>query len=238
MTLLDRPIWEALSGLQSDFSVGTARARAYRAEIGPLAALGDDTPEALADLGQLVMDRGALILGNDQSVAVPVGCRADWTAELLQMVATDIEALPSTYEILALSDEDAPEMLALAHLTSPGPFAAQTHRLGQFNGIRIDGRLVAMAGQRMHLPGYREISGVCTHPDARGLGLAKLLCAAGAAQSLANGERPFLHVLADNEPAIRVYRSLGFAVRRSFTVSILVPEANTAMSPNGFTPPR
>lgn len=224
MSMLDRPIWEALSGRHSAFSTGTARARAYAAEIGPLAALGEDTAEGLADLAALVNERGRLLMFNESAVPVPPGCRAEWRADVLQMIATHIVPQESDHPVVALRNEDAAEMLALAELTKPGPFSTQTHRLGRFWGIRIEGRLVAMAGQRMRLPGHGEVSAICTHPDARGRGLAKQLCARAAAQIIAEGERAFLHVLSDNESAIRVYETIGFVPRRSFIGSMLVPD--------------
>lgn len=227
-TPLDRPIWAALSGPQIGLSTGTDRARAYPAEIGPLAAICDDTPEALADLARLVAARQTLVLLQAGVPPVPKGCRVEMTADAVQMVATGSGELPDPGpdpgEVVALGDDDAAEMLALAKLTAPGPFAARTHTLGQFYGIRIDGRLAAMAGQRMRFAGYGEMSGVCTHPDFRGLGLAMRLSAKVINIIRASGEQPFLHVRAQNTNAIRVYERLGFTIRQAFTVMQLAPE--------------
>ena len=223
-TPLDRPIWAALSGPQIGISRGTDRARAYPAEIGPLAACRDDTPEALADLAQLVAERQTLVLLQAGMPSVPKGCRVEMTIDAVQMVATGYVDLPDPGEVIALGDDDAPEMLALAKLTAPGPFAPRTHTLGQFYGIRIDGRLAAMAGQRMRFSGYGELSGVCTHPDFRGLGLAMRLSAKVVALIRARGEQPFLHVRAHNTNAISVYERLGFTIRQAFTVMQLVPD--------------
>ncbi len=227
-TLLDRPIWAALSSLQNDIAIGTDRARAYPAEIGPLAAVCNDTPEALADLARLVAARQTLVLLQAGKPPVPPGCRVEMTADAVQMIATGSGELPDpgsdSGEIVALGEDDAAEMLALAKLTAPGPFAARTHTLGQFYGIRIDGRLAAMAGQRMRFAGYGEMSGVCTHPDFRGLGLAMRLSAKVINIIRARGEQPFLHVRSQNTNAIRVYERLGFTIRQAFTVMQLVPE--------------
>ena len=223
-TPLDRPIWAALSGPQRALATGTDRALAYPAAIGPLAATRDETPEALADLARLVAERHSLVLLQAQVPPVPDGCRAEMIADAVQMVATDRLSLPDPGDVIALGDDDAPEMLALAQLTAPGPFAPRTHTLGQFYGVRIDGRLVAMAGERMCFPSHAEMSGVCTHPDFRGSGLALRLSAKVIGRILARGERPFLHVRVKNTGAIRVYERLGFAIRQSFTVMQLVPE--------------
>lgn len=225
MIPLDRPVWGALSDRQQSVSMGTPRARAFHPEIGPLATSMDDSAGALADLGALVRDRGVLYLLQAELSPVPPGCRADMVADAVQMVATDQLHLPDPGEVVALGDADAPEMLALAQLTAPGPFGPRTHTLGQFYGVRIDGRLAAMAGERMSLTGYGEVSGVCTHPDFRGQGLAMRLCAQVIGQIIARGERPFLHAYASNTGAISVYDKLGFAIRRPFTVMKLVPDA-------------
>jgi predicted GNAT family acetyltransferase len=112
-------------------------------------------------------------------------------------------------------------MLALATATQPGPFFARTHELGTFWGVRVDGRLVAMAGERMKLPGYTEVSGVCTDPAHRGKGYAALLSRTAATQIKARGETPMLHAYASNTPAIRLYEQLGFELRTHVNVTIL-----------------
>ena len=120
-----------------------------------------------------------------------------------------------------LTDDDAAQMLALATLTEPGPFLEATHRLGAFVGVKQDGRLVAMAGERMRPEGFTEVSGVCTHPDHRGRGLAGRLMQVVAGRIVARGETPFLHSYASNLGAISLYESLGFAIRREVTATVL-----------------
>jgi len=112
-------------------------------------------------------------------------------------------------------------MLALATLTKPGPFFARTHQLGDFIGVKKNGALVAMAGERMKPPGFTEVSGVCTHPDHRGHGYAAGLSRIVASRILERGETPFLHAFATNTGAISVYRALGFALRRDITLTVL-----------------
>jgi predicted GNAT family acetyltransferase len=121
----------------------------------------------------------------------------------------------------SLTLADVPAMLDLAKLTEPGPFGRRTIELGNFLGVFESGRLMAMAGQRLHLPGFAEVSAVCTHPDARGRGYARALMSEVMAAILGRGETPFLHVFADNYPAIRVYEGLGFARRRNLHLAVL-----------------
>ena len=120
-----------------------------------------------------------------------------------------------------LGDGDAADMLALASLTKPGPFSLRALALGDFWGVKLDGRLVAMAGERMKLPGYTELSGVCSHPDMRGKGLGKLLSMFVMKQIFARGDHPFLHAYAANTTAITLYRSIGFELRAHMNVAIV-----------------
>jgi ribosomal protein S18 acetylase RimI-like enzyme len=106
------------------------------------------------------------------------------------------------------------------HPLPPGPFAARTHELGTFWGIRVDGRLAAMAGERMRMPGYGEVSAVCVHPDFRGRGLGEIVCRKAMATVAGAGLTPFLHAYADNHAALALYRKLGFEVRQVMTVTM------------------
>jgi predicted GNAT family acetyltransferase len=137
------------------------------------------------------------------------------------MVCEALAPQPAT-PLLRLAPDDVPDMVDLAKRTEPGPFLHGTIRMGAYFGLRSpEGRLMAMTGQRMHLPGLREISAVCTDPDFRGRGLALALVSAVATGIVAGGETPFLHVKTENEGAKRVYEKLGFRVRRSVHFIVL-----------------
>lgn len=119
-----------------------------------------------------------------------------------------------------LSPLDAPQMVALAELTEPGPFRLRTMELGNFYGVFHRDRLVSMAGKRMHMPGFIEVSGVCTHPDARGLGYARRLMNIVIGEIEQSGRTPFLHAW-ENNPATRLYEALGFSFTRTFHLAVL-----------------
>ncbi len=234
--LLDDPVWHALTGPHRRFAVtadrsnGSARAYRYRVDVGPFAALRDVAdPRAWHDLAELSgpEDRAALVAPSAQPVGnVATGWAVTNILTCAQMIAPAdglaAEVSTSSTEAPApLSQRDATEMVALAQLTHPGPFAASTVELGGYLGVRREGRLVAMAGRRLQLPGWIEISAVCTHPDHRGQGLARLLIAAVDTEIRQQGHRAFLHVIHQNTSAIELYRQLGFTTRADMTFTVV-----------------
>lgn len=219
--LLDRPVWSALSTDWAQFALTYGAARRLRPEFGPFAATED--PNDLSDLVPLVKAHGAAwVVGKTAPLSIPADLAIAKHADLIQMVrlGTDLPDVPEECE--PLTAEDSAEMRALALLTEPGPFAEKTHLLGPFFGIRCSGKIVAMAGERMHMPGIAEVSAVCTHPDHRGQGLSAGPTAATVRSIVQRGEVPFLHCYPSNAPAISVYERLGFSVRQSMVVMILV----------------
>ncbi len=222
MTLLDRPVWSALRTLQAGFCHGDDLARRYRPMVSVFASPADDGNAAHAALAGLVQPGERVAIIQVPPIAVPPGFRSLLAAMGVQMVATrDLRPEAAEHGLEVLSDPDAPEMLALARLTEPGPFTEQTHRLGRFLGVRAGRALIAMAGERMRMPGFVEVSAVCTHPDHRGQGLARRLSTAVAAHIQANGDVPFLHAWATNHPAIRLYEQLGFSHRADVHIAML-----------------
>ena len=209
---LDRPIWHALSGRQAGFAVGGGLARRFRGDVSPFVACIDDSPEALAAVAGLVGAGETMLFLQRGAVPVPPGMRVVERGLGVQMVAEHYTATEPPDGIVALGEAEAGAMLALATLTQPGPYRARTHELSQFWGVKEDGRLLAMAGERLKLAGMSEVSGVCTHPDARGRGLAGLLSRHVASEIVRRGEVPFLHAYAANTGAIRLYEGLGFRV--------------------------
>ena len=208
---LDRPIWHALAGRQAGFAVGAGKARRFRPDVSPFIACADDSPEALGAVAGLLGGDDAVLFLQRGAVPLPPGTRRIDGGRGVQMVAWDFAASEPPLGLAALGEADAGEMLALATLTQPGPYRARTHELSQFWGVKDgSGRLLAMAGERLKLPGMSELSGVCTHPDARGRGLAAALSRHVASEIVRRGEVPFLHAYASNAGAIGLYERLGF----------------------------
>jgi predicted GNAT family acetyltransferase len=222
--VLDRPVWSSLSTKHASFAVGGERARRLAADVGPFAGARDDDDESLAALAELVPADGALLLLQADPIVLPSGVVVATTAAGVQMVAKQLVGRPGDARDIGaarLTAEDVPAMVALATSTKPGPFATRTATLGEFWGIKEHGVLVAMAGERMKHVGFTEVSGVCTHPSARGRGLARALSMLVAARILERGDTPYLHAYATNIAAIRLYESLGFRLRREVHVATI-----------------
>jgi len=218
---LDCPIWQSLTGAHAGFSIGGPLAKRFQPDVNVFATARDDSLEALQALADLVGPGEQVFVMQVAKIAIPPGLVATNTAPGVQMVASRPIAGGDWEGITELGEGNAPDMLALARLTEPGPFLPRTHLMGRFLGIKIAGRLVAMAGERMAAPGYTEVSAVCSHPDFRGQGFARKLSAAVAARIFARGQTPFLHSWKENHAAIALYESLGFAWRTDVNVAVL-----------------
>jgi len=217
--LLDNPVWHALNGPLSRFAArhSTADLVHFDREVSIFSAVDRIDDAMWQHIGDLVGIDGFCGFFRDVIESPPKGWEELFRSPCWQMVAGQIPE-PSGLELAQLGPEDHAEMLALAELTEPGPFQLRTPELGRFIGLRRDGRLLAMAGERFRVPGYVEISAVCTHPDARGEGLAAELTLNAAQAIRAEGDEAFLHVLESNENAIRLYQKLGFVIRRKIDV--------------------
>jgi predicted GNAT family acetyltransferase len=221
MNKLDRPVWASLMHAPH-LAEGGDLAKRFRRDVNLFASAGDDSLSSLAALRELVLEGESIFLLQVPAISVPTGLVAARVAQGVQMLATrPIASQAGDYSIVELSDTDAPEMVALARLTEPGPFLVRTHTMGRFIGIRINGRLAAMAGERMRFPGFTEVSGVCTHPEFRGQGLARTLSSVVANAIQQRGEEPFLHAWTTNHAAIALYQNLGFELRAAVHVAVL-----------------
>lgn len=218
---LDRPIWAALLHAPQ-LAEGGELARRYRRDVNLFASARDDEGASLAALADLVAPGESIFMAQVAPVQVPPGLQLVRSAQGVQMLAMGpVAPVYGAEAVVELGDADAPEMLALARLTEPGPFLERTHTMGRFLGVRIDGRLAAMAGERMRFAGGTEVSGVCTHPDFRGRGLARRLSSVVAHAIQQRGDQAFLHAWASNHAAIALYATLGFETRTEIQVAVL-----------------
>ena len=223
--LLDRPIWSALTTSQKHLAEGGPRALRYPVDMTPFADMVDMSAESFAALGDLMAPSQVVALFTPDTVDVPAGFKVVIAESGEQMIGSPADSPLRDVEIVTLGKADVSAMTALVALTKPGPFAARTHELGTFLGIRAGGELVAMTGERMKPGKFVEMTAVCVHPDYRGRGYAQALLAAVARRIEARGEIPFLHVFTSNISAIALYRRQGMEIRRQLHVTVLQKEA-------------
>jgi len=218
---LDHPVWFALTTRQAALAEGGALARRYPRDIAPFAAMADTSAESFAALGALMSRSDFVVLFTTEPVTAPAEFKTLLAKTGEQMIGMPAETSGRAADIVTLGADDIPAMMELTKLTNPGPFGPRTHELGTFLGVKIGGRLVAMAGERMKPADYTEITAVCVHPDHRGRGYAQALLGAIARQISARGEIPFLHVFSDNASAIALYHRQGMEIRRRLYVTVL-----------------
>jgi predicted GNAT family acetyltransferase len=217
--LLD-PVWNALETAHSHFAVGRGPARRYPAEVVPFGALADNSQATVEQFKELLEPgEQVYVLGNAPearnglTVGPPLHCH-----QMLGPSHAAVETGAEEIDPLRLTCKDDSAMVALTTLAFPGFFRQRTCEMGTYYGIRLDGELVAMAGERLALPGLREISAVCTHPAHTGRGYAKKLMTCLMREHASAGFRSFLHVSKSNTRAIALYERLGFRVARSVSL--------------------
>ena|SRR5690242_14796894 len=222
-TPLENPIWSSLATGHRAMARVNGLAARYPSDISPLSAIRESSPQAFADLRALTQPGEIVGLATGFEVAVPDDWEIVVSRFIDQMVCDDFHP-GAAIEPLLLSDKDVPEMVALTKLTQPGPFEHGTIGMGKYLGVRSpDGALMAMAGQRMSLTNFREISAVCTHPDHQGKGYAGKLMTILAREIIADGKMPILHVKTENASAKHLYAKLGFRVRKPMHFNVIKP---------------
>jgi ribosomal protein S18 acetylase RimI-like enzyme len=224
VALLDRPIWSALTTRQKHLAEGGSRALRYPEDMTPFADMVDMSAASFAALGDLMSGSQVAALFTPEPVVVPDGFKVVLAETGEQMIGSPADSPLREGEIVTLGKADVPAMMALTTLTKPGPFAARTHELGTFLGIRAGGELVAMTGERMKPGNFTEMTAVCVHPDHRGRGYAQALLSAVARQIEARGEIPFLHVFSSNASAIALYQRQGMRIRRRLHVTAFMKQ--------------
>jgi ribosomal protein S18 acetylase RimI-like enzyme len=212
------PFWQALCTEQSGIALGSALALRYPADVIPFAGLSEPSEPAMNALRELLTPQESIYITGDHLPDVPGlerrGCIAGWQMHFSGTIPTPDPGAPP---IATLTAQDSAAMVALTDAAFPGFFRVRTYILGSYFGIRVDGRLVAMAGERIAIPGHREISAVCTHPSHTGKGYAGHLLRNILRFHADNSLRSFLHVAAPNQRAIDLYERLGFEKTSAIT---------------------
>ncbi len=222
---LDNPIWNALNSEDKNKNQGNETVSIFYPEISPFVGLENWSASSQQQLfTQLPIARSCSTL-----IASPFVLEPYWdlvfSLTLYQLVCSSIKPFSGKQALIKqLGDEDIPAMLALTALTKPGPFTQRTIDFGNYVGIFENQQLVAMAGERLHLANYTEVSAVCTHPDHVGKGYAALLVHHLTQQILSKGKTAFLHVRQDNNRAIQLYQGLGFEIRSDMYFAVMKPK--------------
>jgi predicted GNAT family acetyltransferase len=216
--LFANPVWHALRTKHRHLAVSAGDACRYPADVAPFAAVAAPSTSALQSLHSLLVPEEYVWVMGESYPSVP-NLTCEETLQCLQMVLPEEVSPPSpTLEIVPLSKANAQEMEALTTLAFPGFFRSRTCEMGSYHGVRSDGELIAMGGERLMLDGYPEISGVCTHPAHRGKGHAANLIWHLVRSHRHDGLVSWLHVSAANHRAIELYRRMGFIVSRMVTL--------------------
>jgi predicted GNAT family acetyltransferase len=220
---LDRPAWAALTtrqahlGYRNESGNANAYVRRYQPDVAPFAGLSSETPAAYEALGALLQPHEHVVVQTLEPVVQTPALQATPLGMVRQMVASRrVVPRAEALRTVLLGEPDRDDILALVQRTRPGPFAKRTIEMGRYVGLRDQGRLVAMVGERMSLDGYVELSAVCVDDGWRGRGIAGRLIEAQCQRLQEQAVTPFLHVLNDNHTAIALYERLGFTLRRTF----------------------
>ncbi|MFN8492510.1 MAG: GNAT family N-acetyltransferase [Caldilineaceae bacterium] len=220
--VLNNPVWHALTNQHASLALGNGLARRYPREIAGMGAVAATNEEAFHHLAALLAPNEVIaLLGSQPPSGEPWLLLRQMPIAQMVYAGPGVEQLEAKIELKSLFPADVPAMLKLVEITHPGPFQPRTIELGHYVGIWQDGMLAAMAGVRMHLPGYHEISAVCTHPDFQRRSYARQLMLQLMGEIQSAGETPFLHVSPENKSAYTLYEALGFKPRAELPLSLL-----------------
>jgi ribosomal protein S18 acetylase RimI-like enzyme len=219
--LLDNIMWNCLTGPHAKFAAGAGDVRRYAPGFSPIVGCRDPQRPDFTALSNYC-ERGESFYIDRWSGAAPGGWQIEKEATMLKMVwDAAMPAEDMAPDAVLLRPEHAVQAVELARLTNPGPFGIRTPELGEYFGYFDRGRLIAMAGERLCIGDLHEVSGICTHPDFQGRGLAKKLTLKLVHRQLQRGKTPFLHVMSHNTPARALYEKLGFRIYLETVVRVV-----------------
>ena len=220
--ILDNPVWEALVSEDNRFNWGTHALAFFPEDVSPFVGMEHWHEEDLTRMESMLPAERSFSVMIAREVMIPPSFEIIFTTPLYQMTCNTLQPIAQAgATIQHLGEADVPAMLALTALTKPGPFLQRTIDFGNYVGIFNNGALVAMAGERLHLRGYTEVSAVCTDPNHLGKGYAAQLMTYACERIIKQGNTPFLHVKMDNLRAIRKYEQLGFSKRADFYFAVI-----------------
>ncbi|MEO9146865.1 MAG: GNAT family N-acetyltransferase [Ginsengibacter sp.] len=221
--ILDNPVWNALISGNQSLSQGTETVKYFSETVSPFVGFKEFTADNFNILHDQIKDERSLAIMSAGEVVIPASWQMVENLNVWQLVyrGTSVKPYMKNRAVVPLLDENIDEMVQLTGATHPGPFEKGTIRFGYYEGIFEGGKLAAMAGQRLHPNQYAEISAVCTHPDFTGRGLASALLLSQIQRIQSASEIPFLHVLSDNERAIKLYQKMGFVKRSEIFIYII-----------------
>jgi GNAT superfamily N-acetyltransferase len=221
LRLLDNVVWHTLATAHARFAIGQGAVRRYQRGFSPIVGFEDQQRPDLTALAG-VCEPGEQLYTEGWSGPCPPGWQMTMTSSMFKMIWDD--GLPPEEDeagLVSLTQEHASRALALAELTRPGPFGVRTIELGDYLGIFDGAELIAMAGERFQVEGFREISAVCTRPGYQGRGHARRLMHVLIRRQLRRGETPFLHVVRQNAHAHQLYVRMGFRDYKESAVTVI-----------------
>lgn len=212
---LDNPVWHSLSENHIEFAIDYVNTKFYNPDYCPFGSFTqlDNTASATREYSALIDN--FFIVGKKPEIADTLKITKELVC--LQMIIKDKIEMLFEDEIIKLKEEHKEELFDLVNLVQPGYFKANTFLLGSYYGIFTDGKLVSIAGERMKMNSFTEVSAIITHPDYTGKGYAKQLTSYVVNTIFDEGKIPFLHVVESNVGAIKLYEKLGFAARRKMS---------------------
>jgi ribosomal protein S18 acetylase RimI-like enzyme len=213
--LLINPVYNALLTGDSSLAFGNDRVKYFHEQVSPFVGIADSNKHGFEELFDLLPFGRKILFATPQSIEEPEGWQLLNETKGVQFVLDSVANPDNAPDVpVPLQKGNIEEMVQLATLTKPGPFGERTIEFGNYYGIFRGGRLAAMAGQRLHVTPYTEVSAVCTHPDYISRGFAAALIQHQISLIRREGKIPFLHVREDNTRAITLYERLAFKVSR------------------------